>query len=258
MESIKHAFYINLDSRKDRKELVEIELKNIGINATRFNAIKMKNGAIGCTMSHLHCLQTAKSNGWDHLLIVEDDIKFLDPILFKHQFGTFLTNQKEWDVVLLAGNNMPPYEKIGNYCIKLTQCQTTTGYMVNGHYFDTLINNIKAGLKLLMHDPKNHFSYAIDKYWFSLQKTDNWFLITPLTVSQRKDYSDIEEKQTDYTHLMLDLDKKSFFIRQMEQIKAAMTQVAFTSRTSKEQIEKFQQLQKMKTELEERMKFFEQ
>jgi hypothetical protein len=56
--------------------------------------------------------------------------------------------------------------------------------------------------------------YAIDKYWFKLQQKDNWYLITPLTVTQREDYSDIEERNTNYTRLMVDLDKEWMFKKQ--------------------------------------------
>ena len=40
---------------------------------------------------------------------------------------------------------------------------------------------------------------------------DNWYLITPLTVTQREDYSDIEKRQTNYTRVMIDLDKEWMF-----------------------------------------------
>ena len=79
---IKHAFYINLHSRPDRKQHVENQLKSIGINAERFNAIKMSNGAIGCSMSHLKIIENAKANNWEHVLIVEDNILFTDTNLF--------------------------------------------------------------------------------------------------------------------------------------------------------------------------------
>jgi GR25 family glycosyltransferase involved in LPS biosynthesis len=211
ISDIKHAFYINLDSRPDRKEFVETQLKTIGIEATRFNAIKLKNGAIGCSMSHLKCLEIAKANKWPHVLIVEDDINFLNPELFVTQLNKFLFNHKNFDVILIAGNNIPPYKTIDDTCVQVTRCQTTTGYLVNGHYIDILINNYKTGIQNLMREPANHFEYAIDKYWFNLQQTGKWYLIIPLTVTQRADYSDIEKGQTNYAHLMLDLDKKSFF-----------------------------------------------
>jgi hypothetical protein len=102
---------------------------------------------------------------------------------------------------------MLPYTIIDDTCIKVTQCQTTTAYLVNGKYFDTLITNIKSGLnKLIRNDTQRGF-YAIDRYWLTLQKIDNWYLIVPLNVIQKEGYSDIEKKVVNYNSLMKDLDK---------------------------------------------------
>jgi len=211
IEDIKHAFYINLEERTDREEHVKEQLKTIGLHAERFNAIKLQNGRIGCSVSHLKCLEIAKKNQWDHVLIIEDDIQFLSPDLFKKQINKFLQNQKVFDVLLIAGNNIPPYQKIRDYCIKVSRCQTTTGYLVKQHYYDTLILNIRESISLLMKNPSNHITYAIDKFWFKLQEKHDWYLITPLTVIQREDYSDIEKKNTNYSKLMTDLDKPWLF-----------------------------------------------
>jgi glycosyl transferase family 25 len=219
LDDIKHTFYINLEHRTDRKEHVEKQLNYFGIKATRFNAIKMENGAVGCTMSHLKILQEAQKNNLEHVLIVEDDITFLDPELFKNQINNFFKLHDKWDVILLAGNNAPPYEKIDETCVKVTRCQTTTGYLVNGHYINVLVSNIKSGLIQLINKPNETTHYAIDKFWFVLQRSSNWYLITPLTVIQREDYSDIEKKVTNYQHLMQDLDKAELFkaIKEMRQ-----------------------------------------
>lgn len=217
IKNIEHAFYINLESRVDRKQHVEQQLASVGIQATRFNAIKLNNGAIGCSMSHLKCLEIAKQNNWEHVLIVEDDILFLNPQLFKNQLNKFLHNDRTFDVILIAGNNMPPYQKIDDSCVKVYRCQTTTGYIVQRHYYDTLIANIREGIQKLMKNPEQHVKYAIDKYWFRLQEKDNWFLITPLSVTQREDYSDIEKRHTNYTRVMVDLDKEWMFKKQTTQ-----------------------------------------
>jgi glycosyl transferase family 25 len=208
LDDIKNAFYINLEHRTDRKEHVENELDKIGIKATRFNAIKMTNGAIGCSMSHLKILEEAKKNKLSHVLIVEDDITFLDSELFKTQINKFFElHENNWDVVLLAGNNIPPYENIDDTCVKVTHCQTTTGYLVNGHYINVLANNVKMGLTQLLNKPSEKIKFAIDRFWFVLQSASRWYLITPLTVVQREDYSDIEQKVTNYQNMMQDLDK---------------------------------------------------
>lgn len=109
--------------------------------------------------------------------------------------------------LLSGGNNVPPYKQFGNFCAQISNCQTTTGYIVKQHYYDTLINNFREGLAKLMANPANKRDYAIDMYWKQLQSADRWYIILPLTVCQLDGYSDIEERNTDYRSLMLDMDK---------------------------------------------------
>ena len=210
---IKNVFYINLAHRLDRKDYIETQLKNVGFSQfERFNAIKLSNGRIGCSMSHLRCLKLAKERNYEHLLICEDDTTFLNPPLLVNQLNTFFQNKhSRWDVLLLGGNNVPPYQPIDNTCIRVSHCQTTTCYLVNGHYFDTLIENIKEGIQKLMQDPNNHRQYAIDMYWLHLQKKHMWLLIVPLTIIQKEDYSDIEQRNINYSGMMLDLNKEYLF-----------------------------------------------
>jgi len=201
------TMYINLLSRTDRKNHVESELKKIGINnPTRFNAIKMENGAIGCSMSHLKCVELAKKSNFDYVFICEDDITFLNPTLFTMQLQMFLSKHKTWDVILVAGNNMVPFEAVDSTCIKVSNCQTTTGYIVKREYYDKLMENYKEGIQKQIKEP-NVPEYKIDKYWFKLQKEDNWFLIIPLSIIQREDYSDIEKKNTNFGNYMLNYNK---------------------------------------------------
>ena len=216
ISDIKHSFYINLNSRPDRKQYIEKEIQKIGLKIERFKAIELPNGALGCSMSHLKLLETAKKNEWDHILIIEDDIQFLNPTLFVNNVNTFLSRNKTFDVLLLAGNNIPPYTTIDETCIKVSSCQTTTGYLVQKHYFDTLIQNYRDGIAKLLKYPEKHRYYAIDKYWLNLQKVDNWYLIVPLTVIQREDYSNIEKRATNYGNAMLDLDKEAYFRAQLK------------------------------------------
>jgi glycosyl transferase family 25 len=212
IEDIKNCFYINLKHRIDRREHVENQLALLGINPQRFEAIHNTNGAIGCSMSHLKLLQNAYNNKLDHILIVEDDITFTKPDILKAQFSKFIENHKNnWDVIILGGNNMPPYQEIDESCIKVTRCQTTTGYLVNGHYIKALLQNVRMGLTRLMQNPLEHKQFAIDKFWFILQKVSKWYLIIPATVIQRVDYSDIEKKITNYEKLMTDISKKDLF-----------------------------------------------
>ena len=215
IEDIQHAFYINLESRPDRKKHIEQQLNLVGINADRFNAIKLPNGALGCSMSHLKCLEIAKQNNWPHVMICEDDLKILNNDTFISHINKFFSIhghennsiKSKWNVLLLAGNNVPPYHKIDDTCIQVSHCQTTTGYIVKQSYYDILINNIKIGVEHLMKTPDQHIVYAIDKFWIKLQKQHTWYMLAPVVAVQREDYSDIEERKTNYENIMKDLDK---------------------------------------------------
>jgi hypothetical protein len=229
--NIQHALYINLESRADRRAHVEAQLSALkncrngmpNLVAERFNAIKhATSGAIGCSMSHLRCIQLAKARGWDHVLVCEDDVLFTNVPLFLTQLSKFMATVPHWDVVLLAGNNVPPYRVVNDACVQVGSCQTTTAYIVRAHYYDVLIANYRAGINLLMRNPAQKINYAIDRHWFELQRRDRWFLITPLSVVQREDYSDIEQRVTNYGHLMLDLDKEQLMRRQLEHAKMQM------------------------------------
>ena len=103
-----------------------------------------------------------------------------------------------WDVILLGGNNFPPYQKINEDCIKVNNCQTTTSYIVKQSYYDTLINHWEEGLKKRIN---NGGGYACDQYWKILQKKDNFILINPVKVYQRESYSDLVGGKVNYKYL---------------------------------------------------------
>lgn len=220
MDLFKHSLFINLDSRVDRFEHALQEFEKMNIQVERVSAIKNKNGAIGCTMSHIKCLQIAKNRDYDYVFICEDDITFLNPNKLKESAEKFKTYMKsKWDVLIIGGNNVPPYEQLSDYCARVFSCQTTTGYIVQKHFYDTLIKNFKESAEKLMRDPANKREYALDMYWKRLQKEHIWLMLIPPTVTQYESYSDIEERNVNYDHLMLDMNKEWY----MKQMRLQMT-----------------------------------
>jgi GR25 family glycosyltransferase involved in LPS biosynthesis len=207
ISDVQHILYINLQDREDRKQHVEEQLRMVGFqNPERFNAVVMDIGAIGCSMSHLRCLETAREKNWDHVLICEDDVLFLNPELFTQQMNTFLENHDDWDVVFLGGHNNQQYIPVDDSCVQVHRCQTTTGYLVKSHYYDKLIDIMKEGVEMFIKEPHNFSIYAVDRYWFRLQELDKWYLIIPLSVTQKEDYSDIEKMSVNYHYYLLSLD----------------------------------------------------
>lgn len=204
---IQHILYINLDSRTDRREQIESELvkMNWTEKAERFSAISMPNlGAIGCSMSHLNCLKLAKKNDWTHVLILEDDVVFTDPEVLNAQTTLFFKTINEWDVLLFSGNCHKPYQEINASCVKVSRCLTTAAYLVKRDYYDTLIRNITQGIQRLI-ETKMKYMFAIDVYWMKLQERDRWYLIVPITATQRSNYSDIENAYTDFSQHLMEL-----------------------------------------------------
>jgi len=214
MELLKNTLYINLEHRTDRLEHVKLELAKISIEGERVNAVKAKIGAIGCTLSHIRCLEIAKQRDYDEVFICEDDITFTDPnLLIKNLTKFHEEDGCMWDMIIIGGNNVPPYQRINSNCVRVFYCQTTTGYIVKKSYYDTLLKNFKESANMLMKNPteEGKKKYALDIYWKRLQMQDFWYMITPPTVTQYENYSDIEERETNYKHLMLDMEKEWYF-----------------------------------------------
>jgi hypothetical protein len=222
MENLfERTLYINLDYRTDRLEHVLAEFKKVGIkNAERFSAVRMKAGNVGCTLSHIKCLELAKDRNWDHVFICEDDITFTNPQVLKDSADKFMNSGISWDVLVIGGNNCPPFETVGDFCARVHNVQTTTGYVVKKEYYDVLLSNYKEGLAFLLREPEKKKQYSLDIYWKILQQRDKWYLLTPLTIIQYYDFSDIEDRVVDYGPMMLDFNKQALIERLMKEKEA--------------------------------------
>jgi GR25 family glycosyltransferase involved in LPS biosynthesis len=208
LQSLKNVLYINLDERPDRKTEVESELEKVGFTSyTRFPAIRMHPGDLGCSISHIECITMARDAGWDYVVVFEDDVVFTNPDLFIGQLEGFLeAHPDDWDFLFLGGNNAGAYSQIDEYCVKVSRCQTSFAYIVRRHYYDTLIECIQSNIEKQMRAESDSGCYAIDMSWFHLQERDRWFLLTPLSLIQRPNYSDIIGCNTDYTKNLLSLE----------------------------------------------------
>ncbi len=197
ISDIKNILYINLTEREDRKQHIEEQFSKINLVGTRFSAIKHEKGALGCTLSHIGCLEKAIQNNWDHVLVLEDDVLFLDPTLFTTQFNKFLDTHDDWNVIFLGGNNVAPYKMMDETSIKVNKCQCAHAYLIQGNeYIKTVLNNFKESIIA---------GYAVDLYWWELQQKDNWYLIIPLSVVQKENYSNIEKKNVNYIDQLLQI-----------------------------------------------------
>jgi GR25 family glycosyltransferase involved in LPS biosynthesis len=202
MNIFENHYYINLSERTDRNENAIKELSKLNIVPNRIDAVKTKIGIVGCALSHLKCINMAKSNNYPYVCIFEDDIVISRSSLLIRKVKKLIDT--DFDVLMLSGNNFKPFIEYDDY-IKVSKCFTTGAYIIKSHYYDTWINNLKEGIQLLLQTQNR--DYSLDMYNHQLQRKDKWYLITPICAYQRPDYSDIENRNVDYKNLMLEYDK---------------------------------------------------
>ena len=193
---IDKVVYINLDHRTDRNEHMKEITTTFGDKVSRFSAIKTDYGLIGCCMSHISVLKNAIENNYKNILVIEDDAEWNN---FEEGYQ-ILKNlaSKPYDVIMLGGS----FVSYNSETYKLHSAKTTTGYLVDKHYMQTLLSNFEEGLSYLIKDYSIFFNYALDAYWNRLQQKDNWFIVQPPLMYQTPSYSDICNTYADYRSLM--------------------------------------------------------
>lgn len=189
------AFYINLDTRTDRRAEFEAECERMNLSVERFPACRDKTPAIGCTRSHLEVLKLARDRGYPSVLIFEDDFQFL---VSKETVESVLqTLPEDYDVVMLSYNLIrgDPYnDRFG----RALEVQTASGYIVHARMYDRLIATLEEGYRMFLANPDAHWLYINDQVWKSLQPTSRWYYSLLRIGKQRPGWSDLGQKFVEY------------------------------------------------------------
>lgn len=177
------ALYINLNKRPDRKDHIEKQLVDFK-EVTRIEAIEKDNGYLGCVLSHIKALETAKLKNYDEVLIVEDDFEFVNKYKFVYP-------EIDFDVCMVSGKINKKEFISWNYH-KVLDGRHTDCYLIKSHFYDILINNFKEGYYKLCQN--NIHAYYIDVYWIKLQQIYTFITPSLLIGRQMEDYSDIQKR----------------------------------------------------------------
>ena len=198
LDYIPMVFYINLDHRTDRKEEIEKELVELGLPFERFSAIRHSIGAVGCSKSHMAILKIAKERKYPRVLILEDDFTF---VVHRDTMERIVSQVRDghqpYDVCMISYNSIESKQLPEPYWRKIIDAQTTSGYIIQDHYYDTLINVIEPSIPLL-EQTREQYNYAIDVVMKKLQRVDKWYQTTERIGKQRESFSDIENRQVNY------------------------------------------------------------
>lgn len=189
------SFFINLESRKDRRLSLEQGFRSIGARIPiRFQAIGAENGALGCAQSHLNLMEMIFESGEDSALVVEDDLEFLAPLSeISECVGEFLQHP-HLDVLCISYRLRGPRVPISKNLAVANNIQTTAGYIVKRQAIPSLINVFAKSVELLNAGVSPRVA-SIDIMWKVLQRDELFFAIpkTPLA-RQRESYSDIAKR----------------------------------------------------------------
>lgn len=208
-------FYVNLDSRADRKAFMEEQFRKYGIKAERYSAVNITKeqnedfiarGCVfyddtrpdyaprikSCTLSHLHILFQAKLMNYKNYLVLEDDALFDENVLEDLKNCVVDLEQKDWDMFYLGCNPLE-YYKDTEYLGRLIRTTTTHAFAVNQKFYDTILN-----ANFFQHYP------CIDGFIGNLgrDKNNKIYLSLKNLAIQKEDFSDIEGREVDYTHLI--------------------------------------------------------
>ena len=204
--------YINLEQRRDRRDHIETILADF--EYARHNATYLPAyGALGAAYSHKNVLEQymATCVPCVPLLIVEDDIKW-SVQKAREEIQRTIQNLQHWDVLMLSANPGGTFLPTDTaHVLRVQSAQTASAYLVNTHYQQTLLGNLKESVQLLEQrgHPKqdervvtpegivwNTDTLSLDQHWKRLQKKAMWFFRPMATHIMT--YSNIYNVTTDY------------------------------------------------------------
>lgn len=195
-------YVINLDKRVDRFETFQKEMEKYSIHGVeRFPAINGKlieyNGSllfgeIGVLMSHFEIIKKAKEEDLNNVLILEDDVFFTDEIL---KLDDYISNvPKDWDFIYFGGNHVygqPPI-KINEKVLKLNFTVALQCVAINKQMFDVILAILPKMAK------------QVDGYYANLHNVFNAYGFTPNMAKQMVGFSDIQNRNVDYSNFFKD------------------------------------------------------
>jgi GR25 family glycosyltransferase involved in LPS biosynthesis len=155
------GFYINLDHRKDKNDVMVNQLKDLGLDGfvERFSAVaafdtidyrvtdnhKMFLLGQATSQSHKNIIQIAKDRGYKNVLVLEDDAVFYKndvAISIIEKSLDELSKIEEWDVFFLGANLHDKELNLqSDHLIKCDCCISSHAYILNERCFDKVLDN---------------------------------------------------------------------------------------------------------------------
>jgi|TARA_R110002096_G_scaffold128871_3_gene277455 glycosyl transferase family 25 len=218
------VFLINLDDRSDRLKRCEEVFKEYEVadiverypaqippqeeyssyiteSGVKSDGTKIKIGEYGCISSHVNIIKMAKANGWSSVLVLEDDVKFLN-----HEYIDISIQQlqeEEWNLFYLGNNTHIPLNKVNDNLLELKFGYATHAVAYHERFYDKIINAF------------NKKEIKIIDVWLSEngQEKTKCFCSFPITAIQENSYSDIHKCVIDYSWMAVNFNNNTKHIK---------------------------------------------
>lgn len=193
-------YCINLDRRPDRWKESLNEFKKLNITVERVSAID--GGVSGLTLTNYNILKEAILNNYNNILILEDDVMFIDN--FYEKFNAkieYLPN--DWDLLYLGGCNEISSKNIQiitgdkNIEFNIKTCKSLD-YEICKTKNNTIVTHA-VGInskfyRLLIEAIIKKINEPIDLIQEVLHSRNNVYTFIPSLAVQRSSYSDIKNR----------------------------------------------------------------
>ena len=199
--------YINLDNCVDRKEHFEGLREKYPLlkNIERFDAIKHKNGLVGCGLSHIKAMKQLKEKAIEmnlpYVVVFEDDFMIFNEehfANFSQQF-TKMSDRFDWNVIVLTprGDTIYDDKSGGIDFFRIHNHQTATGYIIKTDFIDILISTLEKNITILEKGGNPNIN-ANDQCWKVLQDKYKFFYYRFVFGGQLAGFSYTENRVVDY------------------------------------------------------------
>lgn len=153
LEYFDGALYINLDNRIDRRDSFEIKSQEKELFIPRLSAVTLlpeqvtTNPSdptwykkISCTVSHQKCIEIAKRNNWESVLIFEDDAIFDNHFIEKSKSCIDDLKKLDWHIFFFGGEPASDCQNITDSICKTDGIYGAHAYAVHYSFYDTILN----------------------------------------------------------------------------------------------------------------------
>lgn len=206
MSQFDKIYVINLPNRTDRKRQIEKQLEKVNLSfldsrVEIFEACRPNNkgkwptiGARGCFYSHLNLLKCALRNGYDSVLILEDDVDWSDSFLKNAETTLDLLEGLDWDLLhggIKSGFDAPAFIRV----LPTDELLLSHFVAIRGEVISQVVSYLESMAKREGGHPLGGPMHVDGAYnWFRKDNpTVSAYLATPAIALQRPSRTDVHE-----------------------------------------------------------------